>query len=953
MRILSILTLSLAITAIPVPAAELQWPAVTNETKPWTRWWWLGSIANEKDLTTEMEKYAKAGIGGLEITPIYGVRGREKEFRSYLTKPWMEIFTHSLREGKRLNMGIDMATGNGWPFGGPWVDAEDACRNVVHKTYTVAAGQQLNEAVQYIQAPLVRAIGARGVQVTDIKQPIRENADLQGLALEQVRFEKPLPLVALMAYSDKGKTLDLTSKVDASGKLSWTAPEGTWTLYAVFQGWHGKMVERAGPGGEGDVIDHFSSQSLKDYLAFFDQAFKGHDLTGLRAYFNDSYEVDDASGESNWTPAMFAEFEKRRGYDLREHLPALFGKDTAEKNARVMSDYRETISDLLLDEFTLPWAAWSKSKGAITRNQAHGSPANILDLYAASGIPETEGNDILKFKFASSAAHVTGKRLASAEAATWLDEHFTAKLGDVKDAVDLFFLGDINHICYHGTPFSPTSEAWPGWMFYASVHFGPTNSFWNDFPILNQYVTRVQSFLQAGKPSSDVLLYYPIYDSYAEAGRRSLQHFDGGAQGTGARAAGEELLKSGYTFDFVSDRQLASAKASGAGVELGGVVYKAIVVPQAKYVPVSTVQKIAGLAQGGANILIHNELPASVAGWNKFEDRQRSLKGLYGYLKFGPLANSQTTQVASVGRGRVLLGKSLSGMLSEAGLKREALVDSGIQFVRRDLGDGHAYFLRNSGKTAFEGWAPLSTAAKGAGLFDPMQGAFGVAAIRQGSSGTEAYVQLAPAQSLILRTYNSAPQGPNFSYPKPASTPGPLTGEWTVTFVTGGPQMPPAAKLSQLASWTELPGEEPKRFSGTAKYAITFKRPAAQAESFLLELGEVQESARVILNGEEVGGLIQQPFQVRIPAPKLKDSNTLEVLVSNSMANHIADLDRRGENYRKFYNINFPARRGENRGADGLFSAAKWAPRPSGLIGPVTLTPLADALPKQSASILQ
>jgi hypothetical protein len=94
----------------------------------------------------------------------------------------------------------------------------------------------------------------------------------------------------------------------------------------VFLGWHGKLVERAAPGGEGNVIDHFSTSAIRNYLGRFDEAFKGRSLTGLRAFFNDSYEVDDASGQSDGTPALFEEFEGRRGYDLRQHLPELFGK---------------------------------------------------------------------------------------------------------------------------------------------------------------------------------------------------------------------------------------------------------------------------------------------------------------------------------------------------------------------------------------------------------------------------------------------------------------------------------------------------------------------------------------------------------------------------------------------------------------------------------------------------
>ncbi|MDZ7690761.1 MAG: glycosyl hydrolase [Balneolaceae bacterium] len=230
----------------------------------------------------------------------------------------------------------------------------------------------------------------------------------------------------------------------------------------------------------------------------FDTAFADRDLSSLRSFFNDSYEVDDAEGEANWTPNFFEEFEQRRGYDLKQHLPALPGDQESEQGQRVLTDYRETISDLLLEEFTLQWDAWADEKDAMVRNQAHGSPANILDLYAASDIPETEGTDILRAKMASSAANVTGKPLISAEAATWLNEHFRSNLADVKKAVDRYFLSGVNHMVYHGTAYSPSEETWPGWLFYAAVHFNERNPFWDHFSDFNSYVARTQSFLTVG-----------------------------------------------------------------------------------------------------------------------------------------------------------------------------------------------------------------------------------------------------------------------------------------------------------------------------------------------------------------------------------------------------------------------------------------------------------------------
>ena len=86
--------------------------------------------------------------------------------------------------------------------------------------------------------------------------------------------------------------------------------------------------------------------------------------------------------------------------------------------------------------------------------------------------------------------------------------------------------------------------------------------------------------------------------------------------------------------------------------------------------------------------------------------------------------------------------------------------------------------------------------------------------------------------------------------------------------------------------------------------------------------------------------MIESPFTIDIPASKLRDQNTLDVSISNLMANRIADMDRRGVQWKRFYNANVAARDPANRGAGNVFSAAKWLPRESGLIGPVTLKAL-------------
>jgi hypothetical protein len=921
-------------------SAALAWPRLTSQAKPWTRWWWLGSAVNRRDLSAALALYEKAGLGGLELTPIYGVRGEERRFINFLSPEWVGMLEHTIKEANRLGLGVDMATGTGWPFGGPWVDAEDACKDLLSKTWELRGGARLGEPVRFVQKPFVRAVGRRP-DIATLREPIRLNPNLQELALDQVRFEKPLPLQALMAYSDRGETIDLTARVRPDGTLDWVAPPGRWKLYGVFQGWHGKLVERAAPGGEGDVIDHFSAEALGHYLDKFDRAFAGRNVRGLRAFFNDSYEVDDAEGQSDWTPMLFAEFRARRGYDLREQLPALLGDGDEDRRARVLHDFRETISDLLLERFTAPWREWAHKKGAIVRNQSHGSPANILDLYAASDIPETEGTDIVRMKFASSAANVTGKTLASAETVTWLDEHFLSSLGDVKRAVDLNFLGGINHVVYHGLAFSPERDPWPGWLFYAAVHLEPTNPQWKDFPALNRYIARVQSFMQQGRADNDVLLYYPVHDMWMEPGKERLVHVGGGHDVGITQADAQALLDAGYAFDLVSDRQLARVNYEQVGLRAGGHFYEVLVLPETRFIPAETFEKLTALARQGATIVIRKSLPTDVPGLNNLDGRRGALRRLTSQLNF-----SETTtpgvRSASAGAGRFLLGDDLTKLLAHAGTRREAMVEQGLSFTRREHTLGTHYFILNRGTAPVEGWVPIASGARSAVVFDALTGEAGLTMVQRASgSSQKIYLQLAPGESCIVRTFNtSVARGQSFPYSKPAGTPQTLGGEWSVQFVEGGPALPPALRLNELGSWLKLDGDAYKTFSGTARYTLNFDRPTGSNGDWLLDLGRVAESARVRVNGRDLGTLITSPFRVRVPGALLRERNTLEVEVSNLSLNRVIELERRGVRYKKFYNTNFPARRPENRGADGLFDATKLAPRDSGLLGPVTLTPI-------------
>ena len=200
--------------------------------------------------------------------------------------------------------------------------------------------------------------------------------------------------------------------------------------------------------------------------------------------------------------------------------------------------------------------------------------------------------------------------------------------------------------------------------------------------------------------------------------------------------------------------------------------------------------------------------------------------------------------------------------------------------------------------------------------------------------GSEVYVQLLPGQTLILRTFaEQAVSGPGWTWWQEAGQPSPVTGTWHIQFIQGGPALPLELETTRLASWTDLGGDETKRFAGTARYRITFDAPTEAAANWLLDLGQVCQSARVRLNGRDLGVLLTSPF--RVPTGSLKPTdNLLEVEVTNVSANRIRDLDRRHANWKNFHDINIVNINYRP------FDASNWPLTDSGLLGPVRLIPV-------------
>ncbi len=895
------------------------WPPVSRETKPWSRWWWMGSAIDKTNLADLISRYGKAGFGGLEITPIYGAVGFESKYISFLSPEWMKMLDVSVAEANTNEMDIDMNTGTGWPFGGPQVTLPLAAAKLILQKYSVKNGEKLMEKL----IP------------SDPKQ-VEAGAQLQ----------------AVTAYGPEGKVKDLTLLVNSNGMLNWPAQKGDWEIYAAFCGKTLQKVKRAAPGGEGLTFDHFSKEALPAYLSRFDTAFKKSNH-GVKTFFNDSYEVYG----TNWSAAIFKEFLNRRYYALEPYLRELAEKrPTSDISKRVQSDYRETLSDMLRENFTQSWTKWAHDKGSKTRNQAHGSPGNLLDLYATPDIPECEtfgssyfaipglrrdsadirnvDPDPVMMKFASSAANVTGKKLTSSETFTWLGEHFKVSLSQCKPEVEQAFLAGINHVYYHGTAYSPAEASWPGWLFYASVNFSPSNSFWPHITGLNQYITRCQSILQSGTACNDLLVYWPIYDVWMSQLTPDLQFaihsIDKWLYPTAFSRDVKELAKQGYSVDYVSDRLLdVLSVKNGLIATKSGSTYRSIVIPTCQYMPIATLQRLLELAKNGAEI-IFQQFPEDIPGMKNLESARLLRKELIGSLQFSQVAEG--LKAAKMENGEILQAENVKSALEWKKINRESMVDAGIKYIRRKCENGVYYYLVNHSAVTIDTYLPVNENGNTCFLLDPQNGLTGLAQTKRENEMLKVRLQMKPGEAMFLLVSDIKPNADSWKYLEKPKAEIQIEGPWKLKFTEGGAIVPAALELPKLVSWTELQEAAAQNYSGSATYSTTFQLTGTPVGEYQLNLGRVCESAHVWVNGKDAGILWSIPFAVRISKLLKSGTNTIEIEVANLMANRIRQMDQQKVQWRNYHEINFV-------NIDYKpFDASAWKPMASGLLGPVTLT---------------
>lgn len=961
----------LAVSAIPGAAADelaRRFAAPPPSARPWIFWFWINGNVSKEGITADLDSFQRAGLGGVLWTEVSGPWWAPQGGMPALGADWQEAFRWAVQECRRLGLGFDAYVDFGYGSGGPHIAPENSMQQLLCSEHEVEGGRRVHVALARPQpgsepapwlraearlpasvlAGLSRSDGYREVAVLAI--PVRPTETGRSYRIPRISawagleagLPRSFPAAPPEAVIPRQQIIDLTGRMDRDGVLTWDAPPGKWLVLRYGHATNLKMTRPSPAAAVGLECDRLANSGIEAH-------FDGH-LKKLLAWagpagpatlgsvFIDSWEA----GGQNWTATFPAEFQRRRGYDVRPWLPVMSGRvvESATLSARFLWDVRATISELICENYAGRLRQLAQAHGLRLSAEAYGrlcidnlAYAGTADLPVAEfwargeGLIAGPGNWEGSSKGMASAAHTYGKPIVGAEAFTsdrgWRDHPFL-----IKALGDRAFTRGINRFYLVLAAHQPRDDMVPGLTHRRwGQHFQRHNTWWSYSGPWIEYLSRSQFLLQQGVPVADVAYWC----------------------GEGAPLNVDPMrlaVPAGYDFDFCSAEIVLRMTMNAGWIELpSGTRYRYLLLPDSETMTLPLARKIRQLVDQGARVI----------GQKQFRDTP----GLTDYPRAGG-------EVGRIGARlwearRVTSGESLADVFRRDTLPPD-FEGPGLSYIHRRMGATEIYFVSHQENSVREVTCTFRVAGMRPELWDPETGAIrDLPEYRVADGRIHVPLRFEPMQSWFVvfrhpgRTGRSILPVAERNFPawKGAAT---VSGSWMVRFdpAWGGPKDP--VMFSELSDWSRRPEPGIKYYSGTATYACRFD-VSDLGPQVLLDLGQVEVMARVRLNGRECGIVWKPPYRLDIARALRAGENVLGIEVVNLWVNRmIGDEQLPSDSEWKDFEtlLEWPEwfRRGEPRSSGRYtFTTARYYTKDtplvrSGLLGPVTLlVPVAGQAP--------
>ena len=950
-----------ALSAPATPALGTEFRNPPNSARPWVYWFWINGNISKEGITADLESLRAAGIGGVLWMEVSGPWWAPDGDVEALSPRWHEAMQWAIAECQRLGLELDLSLDFGYGSGGPHITPDLSMQQLVWSEKEVKGGKRIE--VQLDRAEVKKDVSAwlrpgakigaavlnalensdsyRDVAVVAL--PLAASPDDRAFRIPRIANRNGLHWTAAPAGDLAGSTppgavtpvervIDLTSRMDRDGRLTWDAPAGPWLVIRYGHASNSKMTRPCPAAAVGLECDRLARAGIDThYRAFLKKLFIDSGKAAGRALSYVHIDSWEAGGQ-NWTAIFPDEFRKRRGYELRPWLPVFTGRvvGSPELTERFLWDVRTTVGEMIRENYAARLKELARGHGIKLSIEAYGHLCIDNLAYAGTAdMPISEfwakgdgkfpapGGYETSSKAMASAAHVYGRPVIGAEAFTsdrgWRDHPYLLKaMGDKA------FCRGINRFIFHLSAHQAYNDMIPGLTHRKwGEHIQRHNTWWNYGRPWMDYLARCQHLLQRGVPVSDICYWF--------------------GEGAPLPVEGMNLeVPEGYDYDLCSSEIVLQLQVrDGRLLAPSGTSYRYLLLPSANRMTAPLARKLRELVQSGARV-IAGDKPAGAPGLTDYPRCDDEVSGIAAWLWDG---------------GRVIAGKDPGSVFRQDRLEPD-FEGKGLQYIHRRIGEADVYFVSHQEEIATDRVCTFRTAGRRPELWDPETGEIrALPEFVERNGRTSVPLHFEPMQSwfVIFRPGAGPARGrTNFA---PLRTLRTLNGEWQATFDPkwGGPDRP--VSFAELEDWSRHPDPRVRFYSGTVRYRKTITIPGAEVsgrQRLLLDLGSLEVMARVWLNGKECGVAWKPPYLVDITAAARAGANRLEIDVVNLWINRMIGDEQLPEDstwkdpetlteWPEWF-------RSRNKRPSGRYTFTscrhykKDAPLvPSGLLGPVTL----------------
>jgi len=905
--------------------------------KPGVYWYFMDGNMTAESMTKDLEAMKKAGIGNVIFLEVnVGIPRGKVDF---LSNEWQNLFKHAVKEAERLDIAITLGIGPGWTgSGGPWVPGKQSMQHLVSTSVTISGGSK--EQIKLSVPPPMKPYFGEGAFTPELKKRwndfyedvavlayptptvSKKIADIDEKALyyrapyssvKGVKQYLPSPAVYEQLPADaivpKNKIINLTGKLKADGTLDWVPPAGNWTIMRFGVRNNGAVTRPAPIPGVGFESDKFDTTALYAHLDnYVGKLIRKTGMPqlkntgGLKRLHMDSWEM----GSQNWTAHFRQEFIKRRGYDPLPFYPVYAGAivQSLEISERFLWDLRQTSQELVLEYHAAAVKRYAhKYNLKLSIEPYDMNPTADLELGNIADVPMAEFwskgfgfNSSFSCFESTSIGHVNGKSLIPAESFTAQDnEGWKQYPGAMKNQGDWAFANGINQFVFHTFQNQVLPDSLrPGMtMGPYGVHWDRNQTWWPMAGAYHQYISRCSYLLQQGNTVADVLYLTPEGSPHVFRPPFS--------------AIGDDVVlpdRKGYNFDGCAPGQLYKASVKdGRVVFFGGASYRLLVLPNVQTMTPTLLNKIAQLVRDGATVV--GPAPAKSPGLSGYPACDEKVNTLAKQVWGNTIQPNEPT-VRAYGKGKVIwggeLGKKIDNLYPEYSLTADILKsmdvkpdfesDAPVRYTHRTSPGWDMYFVSNRSDDKITTNLTFRTTKATPQLWDPITGETRfLPDFTMDGTQTTVPLQFDKYQGYFIifdpNIKVKLVPGKNFAKTEVVSK---LDGPWQVSFDPkwGGPAN---VTFDKLQDWTTRREEGIKFYSGTAVYRKEFELPAdidlSKNGKIYLNLGEVNDLARVKLNGKDLGVVWTAPWQVDISQVVIKGQNKLEIEVINRWPNRL------------------------------------------------------------------